>query len=71
MVFQGPLAELVEQDKPSMVVIDLSEHFLGVRNLNTMLGKNRGGLLELFRRYSFVFAGVDLIEDDPVDVVFS
>lgn len=66
MIFEDPMAELVEKNLPSMVGVDLVESLLGVGDLQTASIQRRDCLLELVQRNSAVLAGIDFVENDPV-----
>lgn len=65
MVFDGPMAELVEKNFPAMVGVDLVESLLGVEDLQTASIQRRDCLLELVQRNSTIMVDIDFIENDP------
>ena len=71
MVGNDVVAELVEEDVPSIVGVDLVEYRLGVGHLEASLLQKRNCLFELLQGHSSVLAGVDLVEHKPIVRVVS
>ena len=69
-IFDGVVAELVEEDVSAVVCVDSVENGLGVGHPQSPLLQQGGGLREFGHRHPPVPAGVDLVEHEPVVGVF-
>lgn len=71
MLFDSPVAELLEENESSMVHIDFLESSRRVIDLDSPLGELRANRLEFLRRYSSIFGDIDFIEGNPELVILS